>query len=38
MLSQKARYALRAMLHLAVLPKDEQQQIADIAESSNVPR
>jgi Rrf2 family protein len=38
MLSQKARYALRAMLHLAVQPKDEPQQIADIAEASNVPR
>ena len=25
MLSQKARYALRAMLHLAVQPKDEPQ-------------
>src|SRR5882724_6182369 len=38
MLSQKARYALRSMLHLAVQPKDEPQQIADIAEASNVPR
>jgi Rrf2 family protein len=38
MLSQKARYALRAMLHLAAQPKDEPQQIADIAEASNVPR
>ena len=38
MLSQKARYALRAMLHLAVQPKDEPQPIADIAEASNVPR
>jgi Rrf2 family protein len=38
MLSQKARYALRAMLHLAATPKGEAQQIADIAEASNVPR
>lgn len=38
MLSQKARYALRAMLHLAAQPKDEPQQIADIAESADVPR
>ena len=38
MLSQKARYALRAMLHLAVQPKGEPQQIAEIAEASNVPR
>ena len=38
MLSQKARYALRAMLHLAAQPKNEPQQIADIAEASNVPR
>lgn len=38
MLSQKARYALRAMLRLAAGPREEPQQIADIAESSNVPR
>ncbi len=38
MLSQKARYALRAMLHLATQPKDEPQQIAGIADASNVPR
>ena len=38
MLSQKARYALRAMLFLAAQPKDEPQQIAGIAEASNVPR
>lgn len=38
MLSQKARYALRAMLHLAAKPKDEPQQIADIAEGASVPR
>jgi Rrf2 family protein len=38
MLSQKARYALRAMLFLAAQPKDEPQQIANIAEASNVPR
>jgi len=38
MLSQKARYALRAMLHLAKQLKGEPQQIADIAKASNVPR
>jgi Rrf2 family protein len=38
MLSQKARYALRAMLHLAAAPKDDPLQIADIAEHANVPR
>ena len=37
MLSQTARYALRAMLHLAAKPKDEPQQIADIAEGASVP-
>lgn len=38
MLSQKARYALRAMLHLAAQPREEAQQIADVAEAANVPR
>lgn len=38
MLSQKARYALRAMLHLAAHPTDGSLQIADIAEGANVPR
>src|SRR5262245_3043337 len=38
MLSQKARYALRAMLHLAARPRDEAQQMADVAEAANVPR
>lgn len=38
MLSQKARYALRAMLHLAAKPTDEPHQIADIAEGAAVPR
>ena len=38
MMSQKARYALRAMLHLASQTKNEPQQIADVAEASNVPR
>ena len=38
MLSQKARYALRAMLHMAVNEKTGSLQIADIAESANVPR
>src|SRR5262249_42269506 len=38
MLSQKARYGLRAMLHLAAQPREQAQQIADIAEASNAPR
>jgi Rrf2 family protein len=38
MLSQKARYALRAMLHLGARPKQDPQQIADIADSAAVPR
>jgi Rrf2 family protein len=38
MLSQKARYALRAMLHLAEHEKTGSLQIADIAEGANVPR
>jgi Rrf2 family protein len=38
MLSQKARYALRAMLHLAEHEKRGSLQIADIAEGANVPR
>ena len=38
MLSQKARYGLRAMLHLAAQPRERPQQIADVAEASNVPR
>ncbi|MBL9098422.1 MAG: Rrf2 family transcriptional regulator [Alphaproteobacteria bacterium] len=38
MLSQKARYALRAMLHLAGHSTTESVQIADIAEGANVPR
>jgi len=38
MLSQKARYALRAMLHLAERAKESSLQIADIAEGANVPR
>src|SRR5437868_6118230 len=38
MLSQKARYALRAMLHLAGQPRYEAQQIADVAKAANVPR
>jgi Rrf2 family protein len=38
MMSQKARYALRAMLHLAATPDAEPHQIADIAEGAAVPR
>ena len=38
MLSQKARYALRAMLHLASQTRDEPTLIADIAEQQNVPK
>lgn len=38
MLSQKARYALRAMLHMAEHEKAGSLQIADIAEGANVPR
>ena len=38
MLSQKARYALRAMLHMAEHEKAGSLQIADIAEGASVPR
>jgi Rrf2 family protein len=38
MLSQKARYALRAMLHLAAKPEQAPLQIADIADGADVPR
>lgn len=38
MLSQKAKYALRALLMLAELPEDDLVMIADIAERENVPR
>lgn len=38
MLSQKARYGLRAMLHLAEHAKEASLQIADIADKANVPR
>jgi Rrf2 family protein len=38
MLSQKARYALRAMLHLAAQEPGTSRQIADIAEGANIPR
>ena len=38
MLSQKARYGLRAMLYLAAQPRERPQQIADVAEAANVPR
>ncbi len=38
MLSQKARYALRALTTLATLDPGEQIQIADIAETARVPR
>ncbi|MCW2247470.1 Rrf2 family protein [Azospirillum fermentarium] len=38
MLSQKAKYALRALLMLAEFPPDELVLIADIAERENIPR
>ncbi len=38
MLSQKARYALRAMLHLAEKPREEPTLISEVAERQNVPK
>jgi len=38
MLSQKARYALRAMLHLAGKSRTEPTMIGDIAELESVPK
>lgn len=38
MLSQKAKYALHALLYLADRPSGEPTQIADIAESQKMPR
>ena len=38
MLSQKAKYALRALLMLAEQPDADMVMIADIAERENVPR
>lgn len=38
MLSQKAKYALRALLMLAERPAGEPLQIADIAERQNLPK
>ncbi len=38
MLSQKARYALRAMLHLAQKSRSEPTMIGDIAEFESVPK
>jgi Rrf2 family protein len=38
MLSQKARYAIRALSVLAELPAGEQAQIAQIADAARVPR
>lgn len=38
MLSQKAKYALRALIMLAEAPEDELVLIADIASRENVPR
>ena len=38
MLSQKARYAIRALSVLADLPVGEQAQIAQIADAARVPR
>ena len=38
MLSQKAKYALRALMMLAEQPTDDLVLIADIAERENIPR
>jgi Rrf2 family protein len=38
MLSQKAKYALRALLSLAASPPDEAVLIADIAVQDNIPK
>ena len=38
MISQKARYALRALLYLAARGGDEPVQIAEIAAAENLPR
>ena len=38
MISQKARYALRALLYLAARGGEEPVQIAEIAEAENLPR
>ena len=38
MLSQKSRYALRALLVLATKGDTEPMQISDIADSAKVPR
>ena len=38
MLSQKAKYALRALIMLAEQPHDDLVLIGDIAESENIPR
>ena len=38
MLSQKAKYALHALLYLADRPAGEPTQIAEIAESQHMPR
>ena len=38
MISQKARYALRALLYLAARGDDAPVQISEIAESEKIPR
>lgn len=38
MLSQKAKYALKALFHLAGHPSGQLVQVADIAEAENVPK
>ena len=38
MISQKARYALRALLYLAARGDPAPVQISEIAESENIPR
>ena len=38
MLTQRSKYALRAMLMLATLPPDERLMVSEIAEARKVPR
>lgn len=37
MLNQSAEYALRAVVHLATLPQDQQESAGDISERTKVP-
>jgi len=38
MLTAKGKYGLKAMVHLASLPKGETAQCVDIAEANNIPK